>query len=120
MIRAISIASLATLGLAISAHAQADEDELVRLPGQGEIRSEGLREQAKATRLKPGAGLFITFDQDENGRISTSEIDAGIPIAFKKVTTVAPAIGSVTMSLIIAYLPLVNISRIFSEDHRTL
>ena len=83
MIRAISIASLATLGLAISAHAQADEDELVRLPGQGEIRSEGLREQAKATRLKPGAGLFITFDQDENGRISTSEIDAGIPIAFK-------------------------------------
>ncbi|MEL6694505.1 MAG: EF-hand domain-containing protein [Pseudomonadota bacterium] len=83
MIKTVSLASLASLSLCFTAQAQVDDDELVRLPGQGEIRSEGLREQAKATRLKPGAGLFITFDLDENGRISTTEIDAGIPLAFE-------------------------------------
>lgn len=83
MIRTLTLASLVSLSLCVSAQAQADEDELVRLPGQGEIRTEGLREKAKATRLKPGAGLLILFDQDEDGRISASEIDAGIPIAFE-------------------------------------
>ena len=83
MIRTLTLAWLVSLSLCVSAQAQADEDELVRLPGQGEIRTEGLREKAKATRLKPGAGLLILFDQDEDGRISASEIDAGIPIAFE-------------------------------------
>ena len=82
MIKTLSLAGLASLSVCFTAQAQVDDDELFRLPGQGEIRSEGLREQAKATRLKPGAGLFITFDLDENGRISTTEIDAGIPVAF--------------------------------------
>ena len=83
MIRILSIAGLAALGLSASAQAQVDEDEIVRLPGQGEVRSADLRERAKADRLKPGAGLFLTFDEDEDGRISTSEIDTGIPIAFE-------------------------------------
>lgn len=83
MIKTLSLASLASLCLCFSAHAQVDDDDLVRLPGQGEIRSDGVREQAKGTRLKPGAGLFITFDQDENGRISPTEINAGIPVAFE-------------------------------------
>ena len=86
MFRILSIVSLATASLAFSSHAQVespvDEDELVRLPGQGEVREPGLRDRTKAKRLKPGAGLFLTFDTDEDGRISTSEIDAGIPIAF--------------------------------------
>lgn len=86
MFRILSIVSLATASLAFSAHAQVespvDEDELVRLPGQGEVREPGLRDRTKAKRLKPGAGLLLTFDTDENGRISTTEIDAGIPIAF--------------------------------------
>lgn len=83
MIRTVSLASLAVFGLSFSATAQVDEDEIVRLPGQGEVRSSDLRERAKADRLKPGAGLFLTFDSNEDGRISQFEIDAGIPIAFR-------------------------------------
>ena len=86
MFRILFIVSLATASLALSANAQiessVDEDELVRLPGQGEVREAGLRDRTKAKRLKPGAGLLLTFDKDEDGRISTSEINAGIPIAF--------------------------------------
>lgn len=84
MIRSISLAVLAAACLSVPAHAQAEEDELLRLPGQGELRDEALRQRAQADRLKPGAGLFITFDTDSNGRISRSEIDAGIPAAFRQ------------------------------------
>lgn len=83
MIRSITLAALSAACLTISAHAQVDEDELVRLPGQGELRDDALRQRAQADRLKPGAGLFITFDSDSNGRISRTEIDAGIPAAFE-------------------------------------
>jgi len=82
MIRSISLAALATVCLSFSTHAQPDEDELLRLPGKGEVRDEALRQRTQADRLKPGAGLFITFDLDSDGRISPSEIDAGIPAAF--------------------------------------
>lgn len=82
MIRLLSAAAVTALSFAIPALAQADEDELVRLPGQGELIEPALREKAKADRLKPGAGLFITFDEDENGRISPAETAAGIPVAF--------------------------------------
>ncbi|MEM6557662.1 MAG: EF-hand domain-containing protein, partial [Pseudomonadota bacterium] len=83
MIRTISLASVAVLGLSFSTHAQVDEDEIVRLPGQGEVRSPDARQRAQADRLKPGAGLLLTFDSNEDGRISQFEIDAGIPIAFQ-------------------------------------
>lgn len=83
MFRSLCLASLLMAGVSSSALAQSDEDELLRLPGQGEVRSEQMRERAKADRLKPGAGLFLTFDSNEDGRISPFEIDAGIPIAFK-------------------------------------
>nr|WP_070960339.1 hypothetical protein [Hyphomonas sp. Mor2] len=84
MIRSIILASLSAACLTFTAHAQADEDELLRLPGQGEVRDDALRQRAQADRLKPGAGLFITFDTDNNGRISPTEIDAGIPAAFER------------------------------------
>jgi hypothetical protein len=83
MIRAVSFVALATACLSLNAHAQADDDELLLLPGQGEVRDEALRRRTQADRLKPGAGLFITFDVDANGRISQTELDAGIPAAFK-------------------------------------
>ncbi len=83
MIRSAFLASLFAMTLTTAPLAQADEDELVRLPGQGELRSPELKDRAKAVRLKPGAGLFITFDQNQDGRVSTGEIDTGIPIAFR-------------------------------------
>ncbi len=84
MIRSVSLAALTAVCLTVSAHAQADDDELLRLPGQGEVRDQALRQRTQADRLKPGAGLFITFDSDNNGRISLSEIDVGIPTAFEQ------------------------------------
>lgn len=83
MIRSLTLVSLVALGASFSATAQVDEDEILRLPGQGEVRSPVLRERAQADRLKPGAGLFLTFDSNEDGRISQFEIDAGIPLAFR-------------------------------------
>lgn len=84
MIRSITLALLAATVLTPATIAQVDldEDELVRLPGQGEVRGNALRDKTKAKRLKPGGGLFVTFDTDANGRISQSEIAAGIPLAF--------------------------------------
>ena len=58
------------------------EDELVLLPGQGELRDKVDRERFKAERLKPGAGLFISFDSDANGAVTPTEIADGIPLAF--------------------------------------
>lgn len=83
MIRTVSLACLALLPFAISATAQVDEDEILRLPGQGEVREPGLRDRANAERLKPGAGLLLTFDTNQDDRISAFEIDAGIPVAFR-------------------------------------
>ena len=83
MIRTLSLACLALLPVTMMASAQADEDEILRLPGQGEAREPGLRGQTHGERLKPGAGLFLTFDTNKDGRISRFEIDAGIPLAFQ-------------------------------------
>lgn len=83
MIRIVTLACLALLPVAAPAIAQVDEDEILRLPGQGELRAPGSRAQDKPERLKPGAGLFLTFDENQDGRISAFEIDAGIPIAFQ-------------------------------------
>jgi len=84
MIRSVYLAFIFAAGSCCTlAHAQVDDDELVRLPGQGEVRSDDLRARTNADRLKPGAGLFITFDSNEDGRISPFEVDVGIPIAFR-------------------------------------
>ncbi len=58
------------------------EDEVVRLPGQGELRERQDRDRIKLDRLKPAGGLFVSFDTDKNGTVSPEEIQAGIPIAF--------------------------------------
>lgn len=59
-----------------------DEDELVLLPGQGEFKERGERENQDRQRLKPGGGLFVTFDVDADGAITPTEINLGIPLAF--------------------------------------
>ena len=63
--------------------ASVDEDEIVRLPASGEVRSERDRKRLQADRLKAGGGLLASFDSDENGRISRVELKAGIEAAFE-------------------------------------
>lgn len=83
MIRSVCAAMLVSICLANAAHADDQEDEILRLPGQGEVRDDAFRGKTKADRLKPGAGLFLTFDADGNGIISSDEITRGIPAAFQ-------------------------------------
>ncbi|MGB3625774.1 MAG: EF-hand domain-containing protein [Henriciella sp.] len=63
--------------------AQPGEDDVVRLPGSGEVKSENDRAKLKADRLKPGGGLLASFDTDGNGKISEAEIQAGVALAFE-------------------------------------
>ena len=58
-----------------------EEDDLVRLPGQGEVKTERINDVG-AQRLAPGGGLMASFDADANGRISLPELEAGIVAAF--------------------------------------
>lgn len=57
------------------------EDDLVRLPGQGEVKKERIAEVG-AERLAPGGGLMASFDADANGRVSLEELEIGIREAF--------------------------------------
>lgn len=69
--------------LAISPASSAQEDDdLVRLPGQGEVKRDRIRDVG-ASRLAPGGGLMTSFDTDENGRVSLVELNAGILAAFE-------------------------------------
>lgn len=81
-----SIAALVLLlapASGLMAIAQPDEDDVVRLPGSGEVKSENDRNKLKADRLKPGGGLLASFDTDNNGKISEAEIQAGVALAFE-------------------------------------
>ncbi|RIJ31011.1 EF-hand domain-containing protein [Henriciella algicola] len=59
-----------------------DEDAIVRLPADGEVRSPRDRERLKADKLKPGGGLLASFDTDEDGIVSREDLAAGIEAAF--------------------------------------
>lgn len=83
MFRSIAALILVSAPLAgLTGYAQAEDDELVRLPGSGEVKSEAAREKLKADRLKPGGGLLASFDTDGNGRISEAELSEGVQLAF--------------------------------------
>lgn len=64
----------------LSANAQS---ELVQLPGQGELKDD-IPTAAGIGRLIPGGGLLLSFDSDQNGDITQSEVDEGIALAFEK------------------------------------
>ena len=89
MIRSIAACLLLALPFAASAAAPAvpADDEIVRLPASGEVRSQEDRERLRADRLKPGGGLLASFDTDEDGRISRAELTAGIEAAFAAADT---------------------------------
>ena len=59
------------------------DDDLVRLPGQGELKPAIDGHTANLpTRLAPGGGLLMSFDANSDGLISTTEIEFGIIEAF--------------------------------------
>ncbi len=68
--------------LAVPAGKARADDELVRLPGQGEVKPEEAVRAAGASRLIPGGGLLVSFDTNRDGRITETEIESGIVSAF--------------------------------------
>ena len=67
--------------------ASAEDDELVLLPAQGELRAHGKTGKGKTEKLKPGAGLFLSFDANEDGRVDDEELHAGITAAYASADT---------------------------------
>lgn len=82
MIRTFTAITMLAACVALPVTAQADPDELLRLPSSGEVRDERVRDRVKADRLKPGGGLFVTFDTNNDGTITAQEITDGVPLAF--------------------------------------
>lgn len=79
----VRLLSVALLAGAFSAPAIAEEDDLVRLPGQGEVKPERAGHLGKV-RLAPGGGLMVSFDADNSGTVTMEEVSAGITAAFLK------------------------------------
>ena len=73
--------SAALLTLVASPAVSQEDDDLVRLPGQGKVKAESIAEVG-AERLAPGGGLMASFDADSNGRVSLAELESGILAAF--------------------------------------
>ncbi|MEM7494055.1 MAG: hypothetical protein AAF296_11780 [Pseudomonadota bacterium] len=86
MIRRSALAIL-LLAAPLSHASPDDPDGLVLLPGQGELRDRADRERAGADRLKPGGGLFVSFDTDTDGTITIEEVRSAIPAAFAAADT---------------------------------
>jgi len=67
----------------ISGQVHAEDDGLVRLPGQGELKPDATYIEGIG-RLVPGGGLLLSFDADRDMQITPAEISAGIDAAFLK------------------------------------
>jgi len=76
---------LAATALAQSSETQpvSVEDEIVRLPGQGELKPEAAKTIVGADRLISGGGLILSFDADADGRVTPDELETGVAIAFE-------------------------------------
>lgn len=71
-----------TIAVFMTPVAMADDD-LLRLPGQGELKPDTINNSINVpARLAPGGGLLLSFDSNSDGLISLDEIDSGIIEAF--------------------------------------
>ncbi len=75
---------LAAGGLAQTTQTQtvSADDEIVRLPGQGELKPDAARTVGSADRLISGGGLILSFDADADGKITPAELETGVVKAF--------------------------------------
>jgi hypothetical protein len=76
------LATVLLTALPVSAQAQDEGDDIVRLPGQGLVKPDSAPAQRKLGKLVPGGGLFASFDADNDGRISVIELADGTRAAF--------------------------------------
>jgi len=60
----------------------AETDDIVRLPGQGEVKASDRRTRHAASRLVAGGGLVMSFDADDNGHVTPAELKSGAIAAF--------------------------------------
>ncbi len=82
MIRRICFLMIGAAFLQGPLPAHADDDEIVRLPGRGQIKDLAARPSPKVDRLIPGGGLILSFDGDRDGIVTASEVEIGISEAF--------------------------------------
>lgn len=63
-----------------------DSDEIVRLPGQGMVKSDDFysgRAGPAPKKLVPGGGLIISFDANQDGTVTAEELSIGADAAFQ-------------------------------------
>jgi len=75
--------ALCLTGLPVFAQAEAEGDDLVRLPGQRLAKPDSAPAQRNIGRLVPGGGLFASFDMNDDGIITPQELEVGISAAFQ-------------------------------------
>ncbi len=80
-----AVVSLALIAPASFGQEAPDSDEIVRLPGQGLVKSDDFyagREGPPPKKLVPGGGLIISFDANQDGTVTAEELSTGADAAF--------------------------------------
>ena len=57
-------------------------DDIVRLPGQGRLKPDAPHGRHASGRLVPGGGLIVSFDANDDGRVTPDELRTGAIAAF--------------------------------------
>ena len=64
-----------------------DVDDLVRLPGMGNLNPDAPHGRHAANRLVPGGGLIVSFDANDDGKVTRDELYEGADTAFIQADT---------------------------------
>ncbi len=80
-----AVASIALIAPASFGQEASESDEIVRLPGQGLVKSDDFyagRKGPPPKKLVPGGGLIISFDTNKDGVVTAEELSIGADAAF--------------------------------------